>query len=210
MFELPLSVFGCLVSRWRGASSYPTPAYAWHPRRRQLSRDPRDEATSGGSHEEAGISGTGHTFTFQPAVNRQNTEKESGLNICLKVSKHYSWLVCFWLSPPLIECFYKCKLSIFQPFASQISVLEVIVIWNLLLLFDCRILRQCKCTSSNHSCVFLPPGTSISPDFYFHSKISCQILCQENLHASVLFWILQSVSDYRGGKNSIQSSKWSS
>lgn len=65
VFELSLSVFGCFVSRWRGASSHSTPAYAWHPRRRQLSGDPRDEATSGRSHEEAGISGTGYTFTFQ-------------------------------------------------------------------------------------------------------------------------------------------------
>lgn len=58
VLKLSLTALCCLLSRWRGAPSHPASAHSWHPGRRQLSRDPWDEATSGRSHEEAGVSGT--------------------------------------------------------------------------------------------------------------------------------------------------------
>lgn len=59
--------FYSIVYRWRGAPSHAATAHARHPGRRQLPWNPRDEAASGGGHEEASISGTqlrNHTTVY--------------------------------------------------------------------------------------------------------------------------------------------------
>lgn len=181
VLKLSLTALCCLVSRWRGAPSHPASAHSWHPGRRQLSRDPWDEATSGRSHEEAGVSGTRfncdhvHTrlhfslwFTDKTPL---RLEKECDWNIVSMYLNALSWSIgVFMTTSPPIDFFYRCKLSIFQPFAPKICVLVVILIWHLQLSIDSLILQEDKCTSPSHLWTYLPLHTSIYP-FSFHSCV---------------------------------------
>lgn len=108
--ELPVRMFCCLVCRWRGAPSHPATARAWHPGRRQLSWNPRDEATSGRGHEEAGVSGTryGHksalTFTFQPLIYRQGFQQNLAAKLFLKYVNTLWWLIGVVLFAFCLHC----------------------------------------------------------------------------------------------------------